>query len=147
MSDEQILAFNRDVIDTFRNHGGVMPEGPFHENPTLLLTMTGARSGRTLTTPLTYVTDADGALIVMASAGGRPRLPAWATNIRANPDVSIEVLGERYRATAVETRGDERTRALARMTDALPRFGEYQRTVERQIPLFRLERDQEAAAP
>ena len=94
-----------------------------------------------------YVTDDDGALIVMASAGGSPRLPAWATNIRTNPDVSIEVLGERYRATAVETRGDERTRALARMTDALPRFGEYQRTVERQIPLFRLERDQEPAAP
>ena len=72
MTNEQVIEFNRGVIETFRAHEGVMPEGPFHNNPTLLLTMTGARSGRHLTTALTYTTDEDGALIVMASAGGQP---------------------------------------------------------------------------
>ena len=140
MTDEQLLEFNRDVIETFRAHGGVMPEGPFHGNPTLLLTMTGAKTGRTLTTPLTYAVDDDGALIVMASAGGSPKLPSWGHNLRANPAVTLEVFDETYRATAVETHGGERERVLARMVAALPRFGDYQAKVEREIPLFRLVR-------
>ncbi|MEM9203313.1 MAG: nitroreductase/quinone reductase family protein [Actinomycetota bacterium] len=140
MTRDQVLAFNLDVITTFRTHDGVMPEGPFQGNPTLLLTMTGARTGRSLTTPLTYVSDHDRALLVMASAGGSPTLPAWAHNIRANPQVTVEVLGDRYDARAEETVGDERARVLARMTAALPRFGEYQQSVERMIPLFRLVR-------
>ena len=141
MTNEQILEFNREVIETFRSHDGVMPEGPFQGNPTLLLTMTGAKSGRRLTTPLTYVADDDGALIVMASAGGSPKLPAWAHNLRTEPQVTVEVPGETYAAAAVETRGAERARVFARMTEALPRFAEYQHQVEREIPLFRLERD------
>lgn len=140
MSNEQIVEFNRGVIETFREHNGVMPEGPFHGNPTLLMTMTGAKSGRRLTTPLTYATDDDGALIVMASAGGSPTLPAWGHNLRANPGVTLEVLDETYEATAVEAQGAERDRVLARMVDTLPRFGEYQDSVARVIPLFRLVR-------
>lgn len=138
MTNTQVLEFNRGVIETFRAHDGVMPEGPFHGNPTLLLTMTGAKTGRRLTTPLTYATDDDGALIVMASAGGSPTLPAWGHNLRANPDVTLEVLGEIFPAVAVETEGAERARVLARMVETLPRFGEYQDAVERVIPLFRL---------
>ncbi|MEM9610730.1 MAG: nitroreductase/quinone reductase family protein, partial [Actinomycetota bacterium] len=102
--------------------------------------MTGARSGRRLTTPLTYVADDDGALIVMASAGGSPELPAWAHNIRANPTVTLEVRDEAYAATAEETHDADRDRAFARMIEAFPRFGGYQDTVERVIPLFRLVR-------
>ena len=140
MTNEEILEFNRGVIATFRAHGGVMPEGPFHGNPTLLMTATGAKSSRPLTSPLTYSTDDDGALIVMASAGGSPTLPSWAHNIRANPMVRLEVLDESYEARAVEARGAERVRVLAKMVEALPRFAEYQDAVERVIPLFRLER-------
>ena len=63
MTNEQVLEFNQGVIETFRTHAGVMPEGsPFHRNPTLLMTMTGAKSGRSLTSPLSYATDDDGAL-------------------------------------------------------------------------------------
>jgi len=142
MTNEQVLEFNREVIETFREHQGVMPESsPFHGNPTLLMTMTGARSGRTLTSPLSYATDTDGALIVMASAGGSPKLPAWGHNLRANPSVTIEVLGETYEATAEEAEGEERDRVFARMVEALPRFGDYQQAVARVIPLFRLVRN------
>lgn len=141
MTDEQVLAFNRTVIDTFRAHGGVLPEGPLAGNPTVLVTMTGARTGRTLTTPLTYTVDpADGSLIVMASAGGSPRLPAWAHNLRADPAVTVEVLDETFGAVAVEAEGAERTRVFDIMVATLPRFGDYQASVERVIPLFRLVR-------
>lgn len=140
LTREQTLAVNAGVIETFRANGGVMPEGhPMHGNPTLLLTMTGARSGRTLTSPLTYTPDGE-AFIVMASAGGSPTLPAWGHNLRANPDVVLEVGTEAFSATAIETDGDERERAFGLMSDALPRFADYQASVERQIPLFRLVR-------
>jgi len=140
MSNEEVLAFNAEVIDDFRSNAGVMPEGSrFHGNPTLLLTMTGARSGRQLTTPLTYTADGD-AFIVMASAGGSPTAPAWAFNLRANPEITLEVLAETFAARAVETGGDERQRVFDLMVTNLPRFGDYQAGVDRTIPVFRLER-------
>ena len=140
MTNEQVIDFNKNVIAEFRDNDGVMPEGSmFHGNPTLLLTMTGAKSGRELTSPLSYATD-DDAWIIMASAGGSPTLPAWGHNLRANPDVTIELPGETFEALATETAGDERDRVFAVMTGQLPRFAEYQENVERVIPLFRVTR-------
>ena len=140
LTREQTLAFNESVIEVFRANDGVMPEGhPMHGNPTLLMTMTGARSGRSLTSPLTYTADGD-AFIVMASAGGSPKLPAWGHNLRVNPEVTIEVGTETFAAVAVETEGAERDRAFELMTTTLPRFADYQASVERVIPLFLLVR-------
>ena len=140
LTREQTLEFNASVIETFRANDGVMPEGhPMHGNPTLLVTMTGARSGRSLTSPLTYTPDGD-AFIVMASAGGSPTLPAWGHNLRANPEIMLEVDGETFPARAVEAEGTERDRVFALMTTALWRFADYQASVDRVIPLFRLER-------
>jgi len=140
MSNQQVLDFNATVIADFRAHNGVMPEGsPFHGNPTLLLTMTGAKSGRSLTSPLSYATDGDG-WIVMASAGGSEKTPGWAFNLRAHADVTIEMLDETFQATATETTGGDRDHAFTVMTTELPRFADYQDQVERQIPLFRLSR-------
>jgi len=140
LTREQTLELNAGVIETFRANDGVMPEGhPMHGNPTLLVTMTGAKSGRSLTSPLTYTPDGD-AFVVMASAGGSPTLPAWGHNLRANPEVTLEVGGETFPAFAVEAEGEERDRVFTLMTTALPRFADYQASVDRVIPLFRLER-------
>lgn len=141
MSNEEVMAFNATVIEDFRANDGVMPEGSmFHGNPTLLMTMTGAKSGRTLTTPLTYGTDGD-AFVVMASAGGSPKAPSWAFNLRAHPQITLEILGETFEATASETAGEERERVYSALTTEMPRFAEYQAGVERTIPLFRLTRN------
>ena len=141
MTNEQTLQFNRSVIADFREHDGVMPEtSRFHGNPTMLLTMTGARSGRSLTSPLSYATDGDG-WIIMASAGGSERAPSWTFNLRANPTVTVELPGQRFEATATETDGDERLRVFSVMTAQLPRFAGYQEQVSRRIPLFRLTRN------
>ena len=140
MSDAEVLEFNRGVIDAFRAGAGQLPEAhPLHGNPTLLMTMTGARSGRTLTTPLTYTEDGD-AFIVMASAGGDPKAPAWAFNLRAEPHVTLEVGTDTIQARDTETDGPDRERAFELMTTHLPRFADYQAGVDRLIPLFRLER-------
>jgi len=52
------------------------------------VTMTGARSGRTLTIPLMYVPYNDGVLLV-ASRGGSPVNPVWYHNLVKNPDITV----------------------------------------------------------
>ena len=138
MDRDQMLAFNAKVIDEFRSNGGQCG-GYFEGNPMLLVTLEGARSGRSMTLPLTcYV--ADDAWIVMASAGGSPAHPAWYHNLVANPRVVVEFGTERFAAEAQLLAGPDRERAYTAMVAALPRFGEYQAKVERAIPLFALVR-------
>lgn len=136
MTTEQTIAFNDGIIAEFRETGG-KPGGRFEGNDVLLMTMTGARSGRQLTSPLTYHPYEDGYL-VMASAGGDPKHPAWYFNLIANPDITLEVGTETIPATAVQLHGDDRHAALASMAAAMPRFGDYQAGVEREVPFFKL---------
>jgi len=58
--------------------------------PILLLTTTGARTGRPTTVPLGFAVDGSGRVFVMASKAGAPRHPAWFHNLRANPSVTVE---------------------------------------------------------
>src|SRR5947199_552368 len=97
--------FNQRVIREFRANQGKV-SGQLANMPVLLLTMTGARSGRTLTTPLVYTTDGD-RLVVIASFAGAPKHPAWYHNLLAHPDATAEVGSERFRVKAPGTAGDE----------------------------------------
>lgn len=142
LTNEQTTDFNAAIIEEFRANEGRCG-GRFEGNPMLLMTMTGAKSGRTLTSPLTYH-DLDGTPIVMASAGGHPHHPHWFHNLVADPAIEIELGTERYPATARRLVDDERQRAFESMTAAMPRFADYQAGVEREIPLFALERRAEA---
>src|ERR687887_2280423 len=69
--------------------------------PTLLLRTTGRRSGLTRTNALVYARDGDDYLVV-ASKGGADQAPAWLFNLRANPDVEIQVGRDRRKGTARE---------------------------------------------
>lgn len=138
MTRDQLLAFNAGIVDEFRANDGVCG-GPFEGNDMILLTMTGAKSGRELVSPLTYH-PYEGDFVVMASAGGAPKHPAWYFNLVAHPDITAEVGSERFEATAVLTSGDERQAVYDSMTAAMPRFGDYQAGVEREIPMFRIVR-------
>lgn len=140
-SVKALLEFNRSIIAEFRANGGVCG-GPFEGNPMILLTMTGAKSGRELTTPLTYCPDGDNddACIIFASAGGAPKHPNWYHNLMANQNVTIERGTETYTAKAVFTAGADRQAAFERMAQAMPRFAEYQEKTEREIPVIRLVR-------
>lgn len=52
--------------------------------PTLLLTVTGRRTGRKLTSALIFGRDGDDYLVV-ASMGGAPSHPSWYVNLQAHP--------------------------------------------------------------
>ena len=130
--------FNQRVIGEFRANQGKV-SGQLANMPVLLLTMTGARSGRTLTTPLVYTTDGD-RLVVIASFAGAPTHPAWYHNLIANPEATVEVGRERFRVKATVTAREERQHLFDRQATQMPIFVEYQHKTSRQIPVLVLTR-------
>ncbi|MBV9355605.1 MAG: nitroreductase family deazaflavin-dependent oxidoreductase [Chloroflexi bacterium] len=131
--------FNQQVIDQFRANGGTMVSGMFKGAPLLLLTTTGARSGRRRTTPLAHTRDGD-RYVVIASKGGAPSNPDWFRNVVANPEVTVEVGGETFEARASIPTGNERKRLFDQQAAIMPNFAEYQRNTSREIPVVVLER-------
>jgi deazaflavin-dependent oxidoreductase (nitroreductase family) len=132
-------AFNAEIIEHFRANGGTMKEGPFKGAPLLLLTTTGARSGKERVNPLAYSRDGD-LLVVIASKGGAPTHPDWYHNLVAHPLVTVEVGPERFQARARITEGAERDRLFAAQARLMPGFADYQRKTTRRIPVVVLER-------
>ncbi|MFD9206150.1 nitroreductase/quinone reductase family protein [Streptomyces sioyaensis] len=130
--------FNRQIIEEFRAHGGRVG-GPFEGGRLLLLTTTGARSGAPHTTPLGYLPDGGGRVLVIASAAGAPRHPAWFHNLVANPRVTVEAGVFTYEAQAVVLEGAERDRAFARAAEADPGWSVYQDRTERVLPVVALQ--------
>lgn len=127
---------NRTVIEQFRAGGEI--EG-MHRDRILLLTTTGARTGRPHTTPTMFHRDGD-RLIVIASFAGAPRHPDWYHNLLADPGVTVEVGSETFPARAATVTGAERTRLWATLTEAYPFLADHQAKTEREIPLVVLNR-------
>ena len=109
--------FNINVIEEFRANGGNVG-GMFAEMPILLLHHTGAKSGKVRVNPLAYLADGD-RYVIFASKGGAPVNPDWYHNLRAHPEVQIEVGTESLRVIATEATGEERVRAVQRAGAAL----------------------------
>ncbi|XRQ13801.1 nitroreductase/quinone reductase family protein [Actinomadura welshii] len=130
------MDFNAQVIEEFRANGGRVG-GMFADGRLLLLTTTGARSGRPHTTPLGYLLDGDRVLVI-ASAGGSPKHPDWFRNLLANPRVTVESGGFRYEADAVVLEGGERDAAFARAAEADPGWAEYETRSGRTLPVVAL---------
>ncbi|HEV2527323.1 MAG TPA: nitroreductase family deazaflavin-dependent oxidoreductase [Thermomicrobiales bacterium] len=131
-------SFNERIIEEFRANGGKVG-GPFEGAPMLILTTTGARSGRSLVTPLVSTPEADRWLIY-ASAAGADRHPDWYHNLVANPEVTVEVGTETFPARATVITGDERDRLYAEQVQRMPGFGGYQAKTSRVIPVVELRR-------
>jgi deazaflavin-dependent oxidoreductase (nitroreductase family) len=107
--------------------------------PILLLTTTGRRSGRERTHALIYGRDGEDYLVV-ASKGGSDQPPAWYVNLKANPEVDVQVLGDRFRARARDADAGEKPRMWAEMVGHWPAYDEYQQRTSRDIPVVVLER-------
>jgi deazaflavin-dependent oxidoreductase (nitroreductase family) len=103
----------------------------------LLLTTTGARSGRQHTAILGYYPDGDRVLVV-GSAGGGPKHPDWYHNLVANPEVTVETGLFTYPATAVVLRDAQRDEVFARLVEADRGWGDYQARTTRTIPVIAL---------
>ena len=129
---------NGAIIEEFRANSGELG-GYFKGAPVLLLTTVGARSRRQRTNPLMYLPDGD-RWVVFASKGGAPANPDWFYNLRANPNVSVELGSETLKAEAEIVEGPERDRLYARQAELYPGFGEYERRTTRRIPVVVLTR-------
>jgi deazaflavin-dependent oxidoreductase (nitroreductase family) len=132
-SDEEFRAYNQGVISEFRANHGVVSQPPF---PILLLTTTGARTGRQTTVPLGFAVDDKGRVFVVASKAGAPRHPAWFHNLRANPTVTVELGDSSYQARAVVTAGEERERLYRMVSDGT---SAYKKNTNRAFPVVVLE--------
>lgn len=136
--------YNQKTIDEFHAKQG-RGVGPFGDH-VLLMTAKGAKSGEAITTPLVF--GREGAdCIVIASKGGAPTHPTWFGNVKANPEVEVEVPTDtgtekfKARARVVDDR-EERDQLYERMTKIWPSFADYQKRTDRLIPVVRLERHQ-----
>ena len=110
-----------------------MPSGA----PTVLLTHTGAKSGKRRTTPLLYFTEG-GNVIVIASQTGKAKHPAWFHNITANPEVELWSGGRGGVYRAREAEGEERSEMWRLATQLYPGYDDYQRRADvasRRIPV------------
>jgi deazaflavin-dependent oxidoreductase (nitroreductase family) len=133
-----VKAINAALIEEFRaNHGALT--GRFENSSIVLLTTTGAKTGRIHTTPVMY-TRHEGKLLVYASNAGAPKPPDWYANLLAHPQVTVEIGPERYEASARVTQGAERERLFTRTLEDYPFFAEHEKQAGRQIPVVALDR-------
>ena len=102
--------------------------------PVCLLTTTGRRSGLERTVPLLYLRDGED-VVVVASQGGMPRHPDWFHNVSADPQVTVELPGRSYPATARVADAAERARLWPMLVELYPSFAMYQARAEREIPV------------
>ncbi|MFD1541659.1 nitroreductase/quinone reductase family protein [Nonomuraea guangzhouensis] len=128
--------FNQQIIDEFRANQGQV--AMFDGARLLLLTTTGARTGASHTTPVGYLPDGGGRMLIIASAGGSPRHPAWYHNLLAEPKVKVEDGVFTYQAEAVVLEGEERDSAFARAVEMDPGWAAYQEKTSRVIPVVAL---------
>ncbi len=105
----------------------------------LILTTTGRKSGEQRSTPLIYGQSGDRYMVV-ASKGGAPDHPAWYKNLSAQPEVTVQVRDDKFKAHARTATAEEKPELWSIMTEAWPAYDEYQEKTDRDIPVVVLER-------
>ncbi|MGW7535837.1 nitroreductase/quinone reductase family protein [Amycolatopsis sp. NPDC054798] len=130
--------FHRRLIAEFRANRGELG-GMFEGWSLAVLTTTGARTGLDREVLLGYL-EIDGDGVVVASANGADRDPAWYHNIRRNPIVTVETRDGTYRAIAALPRGQAYEKLFARVVAEAPGYGDYQAKTTREIPVVVLHR-------
>jgi deazaflavin-dependent oxidoreductase (nitroreductase family) len=108
------------------------------DRPIVLVTTTGAKSGKQRYVPVMRV-EHDGSYAMIASKGGTPEHPAWYHNVVANPEVTVQDGTLTGTFVAREVSGTERQDWWDRSVAAYPPYAEYQEKTSRVIPVFVLE--------
>ena len=124
----------------FRLSGGRLL-GRLEGTEVLILVTKGRKSGKQRISPLLYFRfEEAGDLVVVASNYGQDHHPAWYLNVVADPNVVVEIRGQRFSATAHVVRGGDRTALFDRVIAANSRFATYRASTEREIPIVMLRR-------
>lgn len=127
-------AFNRKLIEEFRANRGQL-SGPMAGSSLMLLTTTGAKSGKDRTTVIGFRKDGDRYLAI-ASGNGAPSHPAWYQNLQARPIATVEVGADKFKVRA-RTAGTAERDQLKRL---VPYLEQQQTLTTREIPIVVFER-------
>src|SRR5713226_2168460 len=127
-------SFNKKVIEDFRANRGQLT-GPLAGRTLMLLTTTGAKSGKERIAVLGFGKDGD-RYVVIASGNGAPSHPAWYVNLQARPIATVEVGPDTFKARARTARPEEREQ-LSRLVSYLE---QQQALTTREIPIVVFER-------
>jgi len=122
----------------YRATGGLIGHRFPGAPPTLLLDHVGAKSSTRRTTPLAYFDDGRNVVIV-ASKGGHPKHPAWYHNLRAHPDITVQIGSQRRAVHARVATNDEHSRLWPKAVQTYGGYRGYQERTDREIPLVILE--------
>jgi deazaflavin-dependent oxidoreductase (nitroreductase family) len=107
--------------------------------PILILTTTGRKTGEERSNALIFGRHGDD-LLVVGSKGGAPAPPKWYLNLQANPDVHVQVKGDRFAARARTATPEEKPELWRIMTSVWPDYDTYQTKTTREIPVVILTR-------
>ena len=131
--------FGNDHVRRYQETDGA--EGYHWRNETtiLLLTTKGRRSGEERTSALIY-RDYDDKQLIVASKGGADRPPAWFLNLESDPDVQVQIKGDKFAAHAHVATSDEKPAMWEHMVQVWPDYANYQAKTDRDIPVVVLER-------
>ena len=130
--------FLRRQVDRYRRTAGPTPPR-YLDFPVVLLTTVGARSGKEFTHPVGGFEQADRTWLVVASKSGAATHPNWFINLAKHPDnVWLEVGNRKLKVVPVLLKGKQREDALAHVAAISPRYAEYQKKTDREIPIVRL---------
>lgn len=128
--------FNTAIIEEFRANGGKVG-GPFEGAPMLILHTIGAKSGQERVSPLVYLPHGDD-YVIFASKAGADTNPDWYHNLKANPEISIEVGEKKVDVVATEVTGADRDALFAEQVEHMPGFADYEAKTSRVIPVISL---------
>jgi deazaflavin-dependent oxidoreductase (nitroreductase family) len=115
-----------------------MMKGRLAGKNVLLLTTIGRKTGKTRVSPLLGLKDGDNYLVA-GSVGGAPRHPGWYYNLKANPEIRVQVGATVECRIASIAEGEERDQLYQKFIDANRQFAVYQDRTERTIPVVVLE--------
>ena len=127
-------ADERRLLAEFSATGGLVSEA-LAGTPVLLLHHVGRRTGTRRVTPLAYSCHSGGRLVVVATNGGAATHPAWLHNLRACPDIAIEVGADTITVRASEADGREREELWAEVVQQYPDVGRFASQTRRTIPV------------
>jgi deazaflavin-dependent oxidoreductase (nitroreductase family) len=133
------MLFGQEHVERYRETDG--EEGYHWQKGTtiLLLTTKGRKSGEERTTPLIF-NEHDGDYLVVASKGGTDEAPAWYLNLKDDPEVGVQIKGERFKARARDAAAEEQPVMWRKMAETWPDYDDYQKKTDRPIPVVVLER-------
>ena len=132
------MLFGQEHVDRYLETGGEVGHD-WQGTTTLILTTIGRRSGEQRSTPLIYQ-EHDGNHLIVASRGGTDEPPAWFRNLEEHPEVTVQVLDDRFTARARTATAEEKPAMWRKMAAAWPAYDDYQKKTDREIPVVVLER-------